>query len=88
MKYIFTNGHIVTQGRQCCIFAVSPPREWSRHQVQENCNAIFVSPQVNELNVACHGNVELIFECEKPRYNGINQMGLNPKRRGLLGGVF
>ena len=55
--------------------------------MQENCNAIFVSPQVNELNVACHGNVELIFECEKPRYNGINQMGLNPKRRGLLGGV-
>ena len=55
--------------------------------MQENCNAIFVSPQVNELNVACHCNVELIFEWEKPRYNGINQMGLNPKRRGLLGGV-
>ena len=54
----------------------------------EHCNANFVSPQVNDLNVACHGNVELIFECEKPRYNGINQMGFNPKRRGLLGGVF
>ena len=40
----------------------------------EHCNANFVSPQVNDLNVACHGDVELIFEREKPRYNGINQL--------------
>ena len=38
--------------------------------MQENCNAILVSPQVNELNVACHGNVELTFERERPRNNG------------------
>ena len=35
--------------------------------MQENCNAILVSPQVNELNVACHGNVEFIFERERTR---------------------
>ena len=64
--------------------------EWSRHQVQENCNAILVSPQVNELNVACHGNVELIFEREKPREGGI-QGGLSHDHLTLfllaLGGI-